>query len=100
MGEDFGVEVRFSDGAMMAVHPGPRVMNVTAPQGRACSLKSTQGRGYLAALCHDQAGQSRFMKILGEEPWRMAGFDSPPSQDEQLPHRPHVEGVHKVDVIV
>ena len=68
-----GARVTFHDGARASIFPALKVFSVTAPDGRTCSLSSSQGLSYLAALCNHQPTAQAIRQHLGQGPWELAG---------------------------
>jgi hypothetical protein len=73
--------------------PELKVMSVTSPSGQTCSLKSTEGAPYLAALCSDEKVAEQIRDHLGAHPAKLAGKPAKVPSEEL----PQIESVHLVD---
>jgi hypothetical protein len=87
--------VHFRDGARARLEPGLRVFEVTAPNGKTCSLKDNEAKAYLAAMCSHQETADQIAERLGAHPFELAG------QPDDLPEEdlPEVDSV-AIDVYV
>jgi len=92
-----GARVEFSDGHRASVVPRLKVMEVTSPEGKTCSLKSREAAPYLAAMCDDPRVVDTFRRHLGAPPWEVVAPRPEMPLEAELPA---VAQVKHIDVYV